>query len=203
MKKLLGILIIFLSVTVIAGNGDGNLELGDKAALTDKKMLDISGERISLADAKKDNGLVVIFSCNTCPFVKQWEGRYPSIKEWADNNDVGMIVLNSNYQNRNGVDSYEAMQSHAKEQGYNFHYVVDEESQIANAFGGQTTPHVFLFNSDMQLAYKGAIDDNYESAESVKKAYLKDAITSLANGEEIAVTETKPTGCSIKRKIDM
>ena len=203
MKKLLGILIIFLSVTVIAGNGDGNLELGDKAALTDKKMLDVSGERISLADAKKDNGLVVIFSCNTCPFVKQWEGRYPSIKEWADNNDVGMIVLNSNYQNRNGVDSYEAMQSHAKEQGYNFHYVVDEESQIANAFGGQTTPHVFLFNSDMQLAYKGAIDDNYESAESVKKAYLKDAITSLANGEEIAVTETKPTGCSIKRKIDM
>ena len=203
MKKLLGILIIFLSVTVIAGNGDGNLELGDKAALTDKKMLDVSGERISLADAKKDNGLVVIFSCNTCPFVKQWEGRYPSIKEWADNNDVGMIVLNSNYQNRNGVDSYEAMQSHAKEHGYNFHYVVDEESQIANAFGGQTTPHVFLFNSDMQLAYKGAIDDNYESAESVKKAYLKDAMASLANGEEIAVTETKPTGCSIKRKIDM
>ena len=199
MKNLLGILIIFLSVTVLAGNGDGKLDLGDKAALTDKKMLDVSGEKISLSDAKKDNGLVVIFSCNTCPFVKQWEGRYPSIKEWADNNNVGMIVLNSNYQNRDGVDSYEAMQSHAKDNGYNFHYVVDEESEIANAFGGQTTPHVFLFDSDMQLAYKGLIDDSYESAETVKNAYLKDAMVSLAKGEKIAVTETKPTGCSIKR----
>jgi thioredoxin-related protein len=202
MKNLLGILIIFLSVTVLAGNGDGKLDLGDKAALTDKKMLDVSGEKISLSDAKKDNGLVVIFSCNTCPFVKQWEGRYPSIKEWADNNNVGMIVLNSNYQNRDGVDSYEAMQSHAKDNGYNFHYVVDEESEIANAFGGQTTPHVFLFDSDMQLAYKGLIDDSYESAETVKNAYLKDAMVSLAKGEKIAVTETKPTGCSIKRKIN-
>jgi thioredoxin-related protein len=165
-------------------------------------MLDVSGEKISLSDAKKDNGLVVIFSCNTCPFVKQWEGRYPTIKEWADNNNVGMIVLNSNYQNRDGVDSYEAMQSHAKDNGYNFHYVVDEESEIANAFGGQTTPHVFLFDSDMQLAYKGLIDDSYESAETVKNAYLKDAMVSLAKGEKIAVTETKPTGCSIKRKIN-
>ncbi len=90
------------------------------------------------------------------------------IKEWADNNNVGMIVLNSNYQNRDGVDSYEAMQKHANEKNYNFNYVVDEESQIANSFGGQTTPHVFLFDNDMQLAYKGAIDDSYESAETGK-----------------------------------
>lgn len=202
MKNLVIIFTMLLSVSVIASNGVGNMSLGDKASLVNEKMLDVSGEKISLADAKKDNGLVVIFSCNTCPFVKQWEGRYPAIKEWADNNDVGMIVLNSNYKNRDGVDSYEAMQNHAKEQNYNFHYVVDEDSQIANAFGGQTTPHVFLFDSEMQLAYKGAIDDSYESAESVKKAYLKDAIVSLASGEKIVVAETKPTGCSIKRKLN-
>ncbi len=201
MKKLMGIFIMLLSVSVMAGNGNGKMELGDKAALTHIKMLDVSGEKISLAEAKKDNGLVVIFSCNTCPFVKQWEGRYSDIKKWADNNDVGMIVLNSNYQNRDGVDSYDAMQNHAKEKGYNFHYVVDEESQIANAFGGQVTPHVFLFDSDMELAYKGAIDDSYKSADDVKQAYLKDAMISLAGGKEITTTETKPTGCSIKRKL--
>ncbi len=156
MKKLIGIFAMLLSVTVMAGNSGGQMELGDKAALTNIKMLDVSGEKISLAEAKKDNGLVVIFSCNTCPFVKQWQDRYPAVKEWADNNDVGMIVLNSNYQNRDGVDSYEAMKKHAAEYNYNFNYVVDEESQIANAFGGQTTPHVFLFDSDMELAYKGA-----------------------------------------------
>ena len=202
MKNLVIIFIMLLSVSVIAADGDGKLDLGDKAALVSVKMLDVSGDRISLDDAKKENGLVVIFSCNTCPFVKQWEDRYPMIKEWADNNNVGMIVLNSNYQNRDGVDSYEAMQKHAKEKNYNFNYVVDEESQIANSFGGQTTPHVFLFDNDMQLAYKGAIDDSYESAETVKKAYLKDAIISIANNKEIAVSETKPTGCSIKRKIN-
>ena len=201
MKNLIGIFIMLLSVSVMAGNGNGKMELGDKAALTHVKMLDVSGEKISLGEAKKDNGLVVIFSCNTCPFVKQWQGRYPEIKKWADNNNMGMIVVNSNYQNRDGVDSYEAMQKHAEENDYNFHYVVDEESQIANAFGGQVTPHVFLFDNDMELAYKGAIDDSYKSADEVEKPYLKDAIISLANGEEIAITETKPTGCSIKRKL--
>ncbi|QGY45451.1 redoxin domain-containing protein [Maribellus comscasis] len=201
MKKLIGIFIMLLSVSVMAGNGEGKMDLGDKAALTHIKMLDVSGEKISLGEAQKDNGLVVIFSCNTCPFVKQWEDRYPEIKKWADKNDVGMIVLNSNYQNRDGVDSYEAMQKHAETKGYNFHYVVDEESQIANAFGGQTTPHVFLFDSNMELAYKGAIDDSYKSADEVKQAYLKDAIVSLASNEKIAVNETKPTGCSIKRKV--
>ena len=202
MKKLVGIFIMLLSVTVMAGNGDGGMDLGDKAALTHIKMLDVSGEKISLGEVKGENGLLVLFSSNTCPFVKQWEARYIEIKKYADKKGVGMIVLNSNHTNRDGVDSYEAMQKHANDKGYNFYYAVDEESQIANSFGGQTTPHAFLFDGDMQLAYKGAIDDSYKSAADVKKAYLKDAISSLANGEEIAIAETKPTGCSIKRKLD-
>jgi hypothetical protein len=113
-----------------------------------------------------------------------------------------MIVLNSNHQKRNGDDSFENMKKHAKEKGYNFSYVVDEESQIANAFGGQVTPHAFLFNKEMELVYKGAIDDSYESAESVKKSYVKEAISSLAKGNRIELAETKPTGCGIKRKLD-
>ena len=132
----------------------------------------------------------------------QWEGRYPDIKAWADKNNVGMIVLNSNYQNRDGADSYEAMQKKAKEKGYNFYYAVDEDSRLANAFGGKTTPHAFLFDSDMELVYKGAVDDNYKNVEEVKQAYLKDAISSLGNGEKVAISETQPVGCSIKRKLD-
>ena len=113
-----------------------------------------------------------------------------------------MIVLNSNYQKREGDESLEAMKKHASEKGYNFHYVVDHESQIANAFGGQTTPHAFLFDNDFELVYKGAIDDSYKSADEVKHAYVKDAMSDLAAGKEIAVSETKPVGCSIKRKLD-
>jgi thioredoxin-related protein len=200
MKKVLIILMVIAFVPAMAVTG--TIGIGGKASLTDVKMLDVSGERISLADAAKENGLLVMFSSNTCPFVVQWEDRYLELKTWADKHNVGMIVLNSNYNNRNGVDSYGEMKKRASEQNYNFHYVVDEESKIANAFGGQTTPHVFLFDSSMELVYKGAIDDNYKSGADVKQAYAKEAVASLANGQKVAVAETKPVGCSIKRKTD-
>lgn len=202
MKKIMFVLMMVMSVSVFATGNMGKLEIGDKAVLTDVKMEDISGAKISLNDAKKENGILVLFSCNTCPFVLQWEGRYPELKSWADKNNVGMVVLNSNYQKHDSDESLEAMKKHGKEKGYNFYYLLDSESAIANSFGGQTTPHAFLFNSKMELAYKGAIDDSYKSAEGVKQAYLKDAITNLSSGKEIAVTETKPVGCSIKRKIE-
>ena len=202
MKKLAFVLGILLSVN-IAFAGDGKqLAIGDKAVHPDVKMKDVSGVEISLNDALKENGLLVMFSCNTCPFVVAWEDRFNEVKEWADKNDVGMIVLNSNYQKRSGADSFEEMKKKAEAKDYSFNYVVDEESKIANAFGGQTTPHVFLFDGDMKLAYKGAIDDNYKDADGVKNAYLKDALISLGNDKSIAIAETKPLGCGIKRKVD-
>lgn len=202
MKKIVVILLMAVSVSVFAGGNNGRLGIGDKAVLTEIKMEDVSGVRVSLNDAKKENGILVLFSCNTCPFVMQWEGRYPDLKAWADKNKVGMVVLNSNHQKHDAEDSLEAMKKHSKEKGYNFYYLLDKESAIANAFGGQTTPHAFLFDSKMDLVYKGAIDDSYKSADEVKQAYLKDAISNLASGKEVTVAETKPVGCSIKRKID-
>ncbi len=202
MKRLVFIFAIFLSVSSFSADNVKKLEVGEKAVLTEVKMKDVSGELVSLSDALKKNGLLVLFSCNQCPFVLRWESRYNGIKEWADKNKVGMIVLNSNYQKRNSDDSYEAMQAKAKEKAYRFNYVVDKESVLANAFGGQTTPHAFLFDGDLKLAYKGAIDDSYQSAEGVKEAYLKNAIANLGAGEQVAVTETKPVGCGIKRKVD-
>ena len=201
MKTGIVILLVLFSFSVMAGNG-GTLNHGDEAVYTNIKMLDISGEKVSINDVKEENGVLVLFSCNSCPFVHRWEGRYQGIKKWADENGVGMIVLNSNYRNRDSGESYEAMKQHAEKKGYNFYYAVDKESRIANAFGGQVTPHAFLFNSNMKLVYKGAIDDSYESASDVKEAYLKDAIGSLGNNTNIAVTETKPIGCGIKRKVD-
>lgn len=202
MKNLLVLLVVAFSLPVFASSGDGQIGIGGEAKHTDIKMKAVTGEQISLADVAKDNGILVLFSSNTCPFVIRWQDRYNDIKKWADKNEIGMIVLNSNYQNRDGVDSFEAMKDHAEEHNYNFHYAVDKESKIANAFGGQTTPHAFLFDNDMKLVYKGAIDDNYKSADEVKKHYLKDAIVSLGDGEKVAVAETNPVGCSIKRKLD-
>lgn len=202
MKKIIFVLMLAVSVSVVAASNNGKLGIGDKPVLTDVKMEDISGAKISLADVKKENGLLVMFSCNTCPFVLQWEDRFPDLKAWADKNKVGMVVLNSNHTKRDGEDSFEAMKKHANEKGYNFYYAVDDQSLIANSFGGQTTPHAFLFNSKMELVYKGAIDDSYKSAKDVKHPYLKDAIASMSSGKEVAITETKPIGCSIKRKTE-
>jgi peroxiredoxin len=202
MKNLVTLLLILLVVPVFAGDNTGKLEIGDKAVLTDVKMTDVTGKAVSIADVKKENGVLVLFSCNTCPFVVRWESRYNDVKKWADKNDVGMIVLNSNYQKRSGDDSMEAMQQKAKDIGYNFHYVVDKESQVANAYGGQTTPHAFLFDGDYKLAYKGAIDDGNGNMDRISKEYLQDALKSLGSGAKVAVTETKPVGCSIKRKLD-
>jgi hypothetical protein len=202
MKKIMFVFMLVASISVFASNKSGKLAIGDKPVLPEVKMDDVSGAKISLADVKKENGLLVMFSCNTCPFVLQWEDRFPDLKAWADKNKVGMVVLNSNHTKRDGEDSFEAMKKHAKEKGYNFYYAVDDQSLIANSFGGQTTPHAFLFNSKMELVYKGAIDDSYKSAKDVKQPYLKDAIASIASGKEVAVAETKPVGCSIKRKTE-
>lgn len=204
MKKLVFItgLLIIVSFSAKAQMHFPSLKVGEKAVLTNVKMKDVSGKEYSLNDLKKSNGLVVIFSCNTCPFVKMWEGRYPAIKKWADAHQVGMVLLNSNYSKRKGADSFEAMQQHAKEHHYQMPYMVDANSRLANGFGAQTTPDVFLFDKNFRLVYKGAIDDSYESADKVKNAYLKNAIRQLAEGKKIAVNETPTVGCSIKRKLD-
>lgn len=198
MKKVFVLLQVMVIATV-AAYGSGQLALGEKAVMTDVKMTDVSGKQYSISDVAGQNGVLVMFSSNTCPFVIKWEERYKELKKWADDNKVGMIVLNSNCANRSGVDSMEEMKKRAAEKGYNFPYVVDAGSKVANAFVGQTTPHAFLFDKEMKLVYKGAIDDNYDNASAVKKAYVKDAIAAVAKGQAVAVAETKPVGCSIKR----
>jgi hypothetical protein len=198
MEKAIFNLAVFTLAILYQAAGQ-KLEPGQVASHTDQKMTSVSGKSFSIADVAGENGVLVIFSANACPFALKWEGRYNELKNWADQHKVGMIVLNSNEKNRSGVDSFEEMKKHAAEKAYNFPYVVDKESLLANGWTAQTTPHAFLLNKDMKLVYKGVIDDNHEDAAEVKNAYLKDAITSLGTGKEITVKETKPVGCSIKR----
>ena len=93
-----------------------------------------------------------------------------SKEELAKKNNIGLVYINSNYKKRDGDDSYEEMKKHAKKMNYRFPYLLDEKSKLANSFGAKTTPHIFMFNSNLQLAYKGAIDDNYEDINKVKDA---------------------------------
>ena len=163
------------------------------------KMKDITGKKVSLNDIKKEKGLLVIFSCNTCPYVRLTEER---IKEYTDlclDNNIGSVLVNSNEAQRSEDDSFEAMVKYYNAQKLRCCYTVDEKSQLANAFGAGRTPQCFLFDSKGQLIYKGAIDDNVKDAAAVKAPYLKDAITALLNNETPKTQETKSIGCTIKR----
>ena len=176
------------------------LEIGATIPNPEDLMINVSDEKMSLINNFNENGLLVVFSCNTCTFVIMWEDRYRQIEKMCQTNNVGMVYINSNEAKRDGDDSLEAMKNHAKTMGYTFPYLIDQNSVLANAFGAKTTPHVFLFNKNKKLVYKGAIDDNYRDISQVNETYLLDAIEQMVKGVDILTKKTNAKGCSIKRK---
>ncbi|MEO1021529.1 MAG: redoxin domain-containing protein [Bacteroidota bacterium] len=175
------------------------LEIGAKAPMTNHEVEDVSGRNLTLQSVAKDNGLLVIFSCNTCPWVAKWEDRYLTIAEQAKENNIGVIALNPNEKIRDKGESMDDMKMRADKKGYTFYYAMDTDHQLADAFGATRTPDVFLFNSNMELVYQGAIDDNADSADEVEESYLENAINELIAGEAVSKTTTRSLGCTIKR----
>ncbi|WP_265765108.1 thioredoxin family protein [Fodinibius salsisoli] len=174
------------------------LAIGAQAPMVDHEVEDVSGEMLTLQKVAKENGLLVNFSCNTCPWVSRWEDRYNPIAELAEEHGIGVIALNPNTAIRDDGESLEDMKARAEKSNYQFPYALDEGSKLATAFGATRTPHIYLFNKDMELVYRGAIDDNAASAEGVEQPYLKNAIKALAAGNEINPQSTKSLGCTIK-----
>ena len=182
------------------------LAIGSKAPLADVLMMNVNGTQMSLNTAAGPNGLLVVFSCNTCPFVvgngeksDGWEGRYNETGRFAKENGVAMVLVNSNEAKRDNHDSMDAMKAHAKDNNYGMPYLLDANHQLADAFGALKTPHVYLFDGDMTLVYRGAIDDNVNRAKEVKEQHLQLAMTQMAANKKIKTQETKAVGCSIKR----
>ena len=176
------------------------IDLGSKLPSEDIKMLDVSGKKISLGDAKGENGLLVIFSCNTCPWVIKWEDRYVELTKAYKPKGIGVIAINSNEVTFQSSDSMEKMKEHAKDNNYNFYYAMDEGSRLAREFGASKTPHVYLFDKNDELVYRGVIDDNANKARKVKKPYVANAIDAMLNGNDIKYASTKALGCGIKFK---
>ncbi len=176
------------------------LTIGSSIPMNEVKMKDISGKEVSLKDAATKKGLLVMFSCNTCPYVIKNQERTKEISRYAEKMGLGVIIINSNEGTRNDDDSYDAMKSYAAEQGYKWSYVVDTDSRLANAFGATRTPETFLFNGEGKLVYHGAIDDNPSEASKVSRVHLKEAINEMNSGKDVTVKESRSVGCTIKRK---
>ena len=196
--KSLFIALLLLSTSLFAQKYP-TLNIGQKMPMQEVKVFDISEESMTLNENIKNNGILVIFTSNSCPFVVMWEDRYKILEEKCMNSNLGMVYINSNQAKRNGDDSVEEMRNHSKKMGYTIPYLIDENSKLANAFGAKTTPHIFLFNSEKKLSYKGAIDDNYKSIDNVTKNYLLNALEEVSNQKSVSVNVTKAVGCSIKR----
>ena len=190
--------IIFLVSVLFFNVQAKELSIGNEILGVDYILKNIDGNDTSLGKLKKSNGILVVFSCNTCPWVIRWQDRYNILSAFSRKNDIGFVAVNSNARLHESVDSMDEMIYHATTNEYGFPYVLDEDAKLAKAFGAMKTPHVYLFSGDNKLVYTGAIDDNAKSAKKVKNNYLMDAIRALGSNKKIKISETKALGCSIK-----
>jgi peroxiredoxin len=195
-RMLLSCILLCTGITLLSAQG---LEIGQQVPLGELAMKDISGKEISVKQAGARNGVLVMFSCNTCPYVIKNQQRTLALAAFAKANNIGVILLNSNEGSRNDADSYDAMQKYAKAQGYQFYYAVDKDSKLANAYGATRTPEVYLFDANGVLQYKGAIDDNPADASNVKRIHAREAIQELVAGKTVSVKSSRSVGCAIKR----
>jgi peroxiredoxin len=199
MKKL----IIFFSVslfstfTLIAQG----YKIGDK--VTGFELKNVDGELISLADYANVKGVVIIFTCNHCPYAKAYENRIIEIDKKYKPKGFPVVAINPNDPKQEPEDSYSNMIIRAKDKGFTFPYLFDETQDVLKEFGATKTPHVFLLQkkgNDFFVRYIGAIDDNYEDPAMVTNKYLANAIDNLIEGRSPNPAYTKAIGCSIKKK---
>lgn len=157
-----------------------------------------SGQPIALGQARRDKGLLVVFTCNSCPYAKAWEKRLVSLGNAQEALGMGVVFVNSNDPGQSSAESLEAMAARVKERGHAFPYAADASGALARMFGAARTPEAFLFGPEGTLVYHGAVDDNAQDETQVTAYWLKDALAAVVSGQPIPVTETKALGCAIK-----
>ncbi len=163
-------------------------------------LLNIDEKKYSLNSFADKKALVIIFSCNHCPYVQAYESRIKQIQDEYKDKGVTVVAINSNEDKNYPDDSFENMKKRAAEQKFNFLYLRDEDQSVARAYDATHTPEIFLFDKERKLAFHGKIDDNWQEPNKVQNHYLKNALDELLEGKEISVPETFTIGCTIKWK---
>lgn len=144
------------------------------------------------------NGLVVVFTCNHCPYAVSWEDRTIALAELSLSKGIDWLAINPNAANKQYPDdSIEEMRRRVAEKKYPYPYAADDTQAAAAAFGAACTPEYFLFDSAGMLRYTGRLDDSQDSGK-VTQHFLADALADLMAGMKIRLPESHPMGCSIK-----
>lgn len=172
------------------------LELG--ATAPNFALPGVDGKTYSLEDFQNSMLLVIVFSCNHCPYVVGSEDRMMAFDEEYSPRDVAFVAINSNSQNTHADDSLEHMIERAREKNFQFLYLRDESQEVALAYGALRTPHYYVFDETRKLRYSGRMDDSPRTPGQESTHELRDAVEELLAGREVSTPLTNPIGCNVK-----
>ena len=159
----------------------------------------IGGDEVNAVKYAQENGLVVAFECNHCPYVVASVLRMNSLAKYCFDNGIGFVGINSNDSSVYETDSFEHMVKRA-EKGMPYPYLHDEDQSVATEYGAKRTPEFFFFNKDKSLTYKGRMDDSPKNPTEVTSTDLLDAINAVLAGNKPEINATESIGCSVKWK---
>ncbi|MCH7413064.1 thioredoxin family protein [Belliella sp. R4-6] len=202
MKNIIMLLLggmIFCTIPHLTIAQEKGYKIGDTAA--DFKLESVDGAWVTMSDIRGAKGAIVIFSCNTCPYVVAYEDRMINLHNKYAAQGYPVIAINSNDDKVSPGDSFDKMKERSKEKNFPFHYVYDKTQETIKAYGASRTPHVYILDKEDDefiVKYIGAIDNNYQNASAVTEKYVEDAMDAILSGEKIAVETTKAIGCTIK-----
>jgi peroxiredoxin len=167
----------------------------------DFRLPDTDGSLVSRADFDSCKGLLLVFMCNHCPYVRHIRR---GLAEFADRNissDFAMVGINANDATSHPGDSPERMKEEVNTAGYHFPYLHDESQDVARAYGAECTPDFFLFDKDRGLVYRGQFDDSRPGNDiPVTGSDLQSAVDALLEGRVVSGEQTPSVGCNIKWK---
>ncbi len=158
----------------------------------------IDGRRHTLASACGRNGIVVMFICNHCPYVKAIAAKLARDMRDLAAHGVGAIAINSNDAVAYPEDSFENMKGFAAAHGFAFPYVVDATQEVARAYGAVCTPDFFGYDASLRLVYRGRLDDSGRSPKEGNRRELVEAMLAVAKGGAAPAEQVASIGCSIK-----
>lgn len=158
----------------------------------------VDGRRHTLASVRGPNGLVVMFICNHCPYVKAVIGKIPrDLRELAEVG-IGGVAIMSNDAAAYPEDSFDNMKAVATQHAFGFPYVYDESQDVARAYGAVCTPDIFGYDHDLRLVYRGRLDDAGRSPREGTRRDMVEAMKAVARGESAPSQQFAAIGCSIK-----
>lgn len=198
MKTLLFLFVMGSMVCAMAQNQNG-YKAGDP--IGDFSLKNVNGKMVSLADFKDAKGLIIVVTCNTCPYAQRYEDRLVQLHKQLSPKGFPVVAINPNDPKLSPGDSYEAMQKRAKEKKFPFPYLLDQDQEVTRALGSLRTPDVTLVEKTQEgwiVRYQGAIDDNAYRPEEVKRRYVVNAVEQLLKSQPITPEKTKSLGCTVK-----